>query len=251
MKTNQVLLNRPVFTQTAFDSRALTVLTTLLHRFPEAGRYQVRVQRGERREQQFDVQVATDHGVQQVNIDLATLNPGENSGSCGCEPKTRYELAVGGVMGFYVSEGAGRYSVSVSQVGEKEKRTLLDNRQGVPAGDFFAVTLTRPGRYRLSEENSRSEAVVYVSLPQGERLRADRPTLVVLGQDGLSNEVRLLSGQSLVVQCDIDALIRLELLEDETGAASPTRNGRYTVRKPRTPERKEKKRTQKRETATG
>ena len=99
MKTNRVLLNRPVFTQTAFDSRALTVLTTLLHRFPEAGRYQVRVQRGERREQQFEVQVSADYGAQQVNIDLATLNL-ETSGGCGCEPKNRYELAVGGVLGF-------------------------------------------------------------------------------------------------------------------------------------------------------
>ena len=109
------------------------------------------------------------------------------------------------------------------------------------------MTLTRPGRYRLSEENSRSETAVTVSLPQGERLRTDRPTLLVLSQDGLSDkEVRLLSGQSLVVQCDIDGQIRLELLDENSDL--PTRNGRYTVRKPRAPEQKDAKRIHKGET---
>lgn len=48
MKRKNVVLNRPVFTQQAFDSRALTVLTTLFHRFPEAGDYNLTIWRDER-----------------------------------------------------------------------------------------------------------------------------------------------------------------------------------------------------------
>ena len=47
MNGKSVVLNRAIFSQRSFDSAALTVLTSLFHRFPEAGDYDLFVRRGE------------------------------------------------------------------------------------------------------------------------------------------------------------------------------------------------------------
>ena len=89
-----MVLNRPVFTQHRFSSFALTVLSTLIHRFSEAGNYQVTVTGGgSTRTDSLSVSLVGTH--QQVNIDMsksgnaasAVASAGESAkGGCCCEP---------------------------------------------------------------------------------------------------------------------------------------------------------------------
>lgn len=241
MRTDsQVTLNRAVFTQTAFESRALTVLTTLLHRFTEPGRYRVHVQHPAMPVRDLTVNVSKDAKKTQENIDLS--GTGDRGHDCCCGADEDIELAVNGVLGLYPSTGVGGYRVTVSSVpaegteapaSGRDERTLLDTEKGVPAGDYFAVVLTRPGTYLLTARDARAE--VKVELPRRERLRTDQPTLVVLGAEGFRpGSVSQLAGRALVVQCDVDALLRVELVEPEGGGEREDRR-KHTYRRPRRP----------------
>jgi hypothetical protein len=233
MSGKSVVLNRAIFSQRSFDSAALTVLTSLFHRFPEAGDYDLFVRRGEQVVHRAHVRVAAESAAQQLNVDLARL--GDADKGCGCEAQAGYTLAVGGVLGFYVSQGVGQYSVTITQPGEAQKRTLLSNASAMPEGDLFAVTLVLPGTYRATAEGG-AECEIAVELPQGEKYRTDQPTLVELGSDGAFNPraVRLLAGQSIVFQCGAPTHIRVELLAAEATSRSEGQRQRYTLRKPST-----------------
>ncbi len=233
----KAVLNRPVFSQTSFSSDALSVLTSWLHQFRDAGRYHVRVTHARRPQRSFVVRVTADAAKLQENVDLTALVEGDGGGCCGDDDA--YELAVGGVMGFYPSAGVGGFTVRIARAGDKEERAVADNGEGLPAGDLFAVTLTRPGSYELRAEKVERAMTVRVGLPEGERIRTDRPSLVRLGREGFGGEPPAMhAGQSLVVLCEVGARLRVDLAK-EPGGAQPAKGGgrgtrRTVVRRPPT-----------------
>lgn len=230
----QVVLNRAVFTRSSFESGSLTVLTSLFHRFPRTGRYRAHVQHASRPLRDLTVVVDEASSRLQANLDLSNL---DDERGCCCDDEGNVDLAVNGVVGFYPSTGVGGYRVVVTDVTTRAEQAegghevVLDNEKGVPAGDYFAVVLTRPGSYVLAARNARTE--LKVTLPQRERLRTDEPTLVVLNSDGFTpRSLNLLAGRALVIQCDIDAELRLELVQAEDGE-EPERPRRRTYRRAR------------------
>jgi hypothetical protein len=217
------VLNRPVFTQRAFDSSSLTVLTTLFHHFPEAGDYDLVVRRGERVIHRTQVRIVAENAPQQINVDLATLGDAETCGPLGADS----------VMGFYVSQGTGQYAVTIRQLAAREKRTLLDSSAVVPEGDFFAITLVRPGIYRVLNKEGKGAGTIHVSLPKGKKYRVDQATLVKIGKQGMfkPRAVRILAGQTVVFQCTAPARIHAELAKAEGTSEKPIERRRYTLRK--------------------
>src|SRR5262245_19575247 len=189
IKNRKVTLNRAAFVIRPYDSQTLTVLTTLLHRFPAVGNFEISINRDSRAVRRLQVRVVDRDAAQQHNIDMAA------NGSADQE----IVLLVGGVLGFYASTGAALYAVTVRGTGRQEKQTLLDSSTGIPSGDLFAVTLVRPGTYRIVDVMSRAEAVATVQMPEvpkrgapaahgANRYRPDQPTLVVLDQKGFSTK---------------------------------------------------------------
>jgi hypothetical protein len=232
-------LNRAVFTQRTLDSRSLTVLASLFHRFTEAGSYEAFFRQGDRIIQRANVQVVEENAPNQLTIDLATLQ--EQAEDCDQKP---YILAVGGVLGFFVSSGTAAYSVTVTRLTritdrEGRKETLLDSARAIPAGDLFAITLVRPGMYRAVNELTQAEMRISVSLPRGEHYRADEPSLVRCSDAGFEPKgVKTLAGRSLAFHCTAPAQIRVELerAEEPTGGPAEERL-RRTVRNPRSKRR--------------
>jgi hypothetical protein len=234
-----MVLNRPVFTQQRFSSAALTVLSTLIHRFTEAGTYQVAVTgSGTTRIDSLTVSLVGTH--QQVNIDMAKAGNARGSsgagdhanGGCCCEPAAGRDLAVGGVVAFYASGGTGVYTVAITRLGEREKHVVMDSSKTVPSGDLFAVTLVRPGAYRIMDEVSSSVAEAHVSIPERQRIDPEVVAMMKLGEGGFQpTSTRLNAGQSLVVECSSDARLVFELTNPEATAGS-TRSGRYSFRRP-------------------
>ena len=231
----QAALNRAVFTQDTFDSGSLTVLTTLIHRFPEAGDYEVYVHSARKPVRRLHVHVSPEYGDNQINLDLS--NPEGGDHACGCGARAGYELAAGGVMGFYVSQGAGRYSVQITQMDnqKEKKRTLLKSEEDVPEGDFFAVTLVRPGTYRVVTSNGNEEKKIRVRMPKGKPYRVDEAVLIRLRKSGDFERrgVQLYPGQSVVFQMDTSARIRLMLDEAEDGIQAPSRRPKPRRRNPK------------------
>ncbi len=229
----KVVLNRPVFAQRGFDSRALTVLTTLLHRFPEPDDYEVFIQRGGQQLRRLHVQVAPENAEQQINLDMATLD-GEAC-SCGCKAEAAYRLAAGGMMGFYVSQGTGKYTVMVTRFSkqEKAKPVLLDSSKVVPRGDFFAITLVQPGAYRVLNTRSKAEAVIKVGFPKRKQYRVDEATLVKIRRSGefRRRSIQIYAGQTVVFQCNAPARLQIQMVEADKITEKPTKRPPYTLRK--------------------
>lgn len=162
VQRRQFRLNRAVFANRPLDSRALTVLASLFHRFTEPGDYEVFVHRDGPLARRLTVRVGAEGGAFQHNLDLAAADAAGPDRACGAD----YVLNTGGVLGFFVSSGSASYTVRVSQLGAREKRTWLESDAAIPAGDLFAVTLVRPGLYRAYDELNRAEAAIRVEMPE-------------------------------------------------------------------------------------
>ena len=226
----KVLLNRPVFSQQAFDSSAITVLTTLFHRFENAGDYDLIIQRDGQVIHRTNVRIEESDAPLQENINLA-------GGKLDSEPG--YRLAAGGVMGFFASEGTGRYTVQISQMTEREKRRVLDNSEVIPAGDLFSVTLVRPGTYQAVNEDGKALCKIDVTMPKPEsrqKHRTDQATVVTVGKGGAykPRNVKLMAGQTIVFHCTTPERIRLELASEGRSPQKPVeRPAHRTVKRHR------------------
>ncbi len=232
MTRQKVVLNRAIFSARPLDSSALTVLSTLIHRFPEPGDYEVFIRRGGQLVQRAPVRVVKEDATYQINVDMAALDEA-GGGECCCDDDSAYVLNAGGVMTFHATRGTGAYNVSVTQLGEREKHTLLDSREVVPAGDWFAVTLVRPGLYKVSAGDASAE--IRVGMPKaGGGYRTDEANLVELSKTGFrTKSARMLSGQTVVFQMSVPARVRVELVEPDKATLPGEKRGTFTLRNPR------------------
>ena len=239
-------LNRALFINRPLDSRALGALVTLLHRFPDPGDYDLFVRREGQVVFRGPVEVvgemvpgpepppAPAGAAYQINLDLATLGATED----GC-PAPAPRLAAGGVLGFYVSKGTSHYTVTLTRIIGEKRETVLDNATGLPAGDFFAVTLVRPGAYAVTNPMGSGRSMVKVEAPSREGYRADQVAMFQVKGDAFEPaEAAILSGQSLLFQCETAAHIVVESVDAGPTERRATRDGerpKYTVRKRRSP----------------
>lgn len=251
------ILNRALFAGRSLESGALAPLTTLLHRFTVAGDYELFVRRDGQLIGRNIVHVVgelpreepprgTDMGrgdiprpiptgaTYQTNVDLATFG----ATVAGCAPEASATvLATGGVLGFYVSEGMSRYTVTITRLVGEKKETVLDSAAGVPEGDFFAVTFVRPGVYTVANRLGEGQMKVEIKLPTEKGYRPNEGALVQVSRGGFDPaSASLYSGQSILFQCRTAAQFAVELAKaaPETVRATDERR-RHTVRKRRPP----------------
>ena len=123
-----------------------------------------------------------------------------------------YAVREGGVMGFGVGQGIGRYAVVISHTAGGGSRTVLDSRGQLPAGDLFAVTLITPGTYRATNLTSQARLPITVAMPgRGEPYSPARPTLVRAGDHGFDPAAaHILAGQSIVLLAETPARFLVE-----------------------------------------
>ena len=226
MKRN-VLINRPVFTQRDFQSGALTVLTSLFHRFTEPGTYDLFVRREGQVIHRTQLRVIPEGGPSQINLDLAKL---------GDTAEAQYTLPVDGVLGFFVSQGTASYTVSIDRLGKREKATVLDSSKLVAEGDVFALTLVRPGTYQVLSQSARGrgKGEIHVNLKRGEGHRTDQATLVSVAQQGLlrPGTVRIMAGQTVAFRCAAPTRISVELVKPAVIDRPTDRRRRRTTKAP-------------------
>lgn len=235
MRRKTVLLNRAIFSVRPYESRALTVLTTLFHHFSEAGNYELFVRRGGEVIYRAAVLVGEAGAQQQLNLDLATLGEAREPDCCDRAEGPRYTLALNSVMGFYVSQGTGAYSVEIARTEHKERR-VLNSAELIPAGDLFAVTLVRPGMYRAVDEQSGAEAQIRVAYPDPKGYRTGQVTLITCsGKDFKPKRAEIVSGHSVLFRCETPARLRVELIEAAETGTKPKPGTRFTRRKPSLP----------------
>ena len=156
----------PVFTQTSFDSGALSGLGAVVHRLAQPGEHRVTVLQGEKPIQTFPLRVlampaqppaappsaSVPHplptaGPVEVHVDLGRVlgAPGQVA------PLLPEDLAVvvQGYAVFHAPPGSSGLAVQLHAPQAETGAPSFDSRQ-LQNGDIFAVTLLRPGRYSLT-----------------------------------------------------------------------------------------------------
>jgi hypothetical protein len=207
-----VVINRALLVNAALDSAAIAVRGTVFHVFTESGDHDVTVLRDGDTVSRLTVTVQAEGAPPQVNLDLAGLEvDADRSAQCMCQ----YAVREGGVMGFAVGQGIGRYAVVIDHTAGGGSRTVLDSRGQLPAGDLFAVTLINPGTYRATNLASQARLQITVAMPaQGEPYNPAWPTLIRAGDHGFDPaEAHILAGQSIVLLAEAPARFHVELVE--------------------------------------
>ena len=206
---NDVVINRALLVNPALDSGAIAVRGTVFHVFGEAGDHDVTILRGDRVIGRFTVTVQAEGATPQVNLDLARLEADSDSSG---NATGHYAVREGGVMGFSVGLGIGRYAVLIRHTAGGGSRMVLDSRGQIPVGDLFAVTLITPGTYRATNLASQARLQITVTMPRrDEPYSPARPTLVRAGDDGFDPDAaHILAGQSIVLLAEAPARFLVE-----------------------------------------
>ena len=216
-------INRYIFTQTQFESSALTQLGFVVHQFNEEGLFQAEVFRHGKPVYGFEISISKKHKQQQISVDLEKLNTTftkkstEQAGNkkCACDSPTQtFELLEGGYGLFFVGSGAGGYSVRTSPVDRKTKdffdSTLLGD------GDLFGITLLKPGKYAFIENTEKTKLTIEVEAVKPDKKSKTQyvpPEPVHLDGKNLkkSKVIKLRSAQGLIYRASGKDSISIEL----------------------------------------
>lgn len=237
-----VFVNHQLFTQTSVDTGALTMLGTIVHRFPEPGEYLGVAERGSEA-RSFHVRVDADSPAMQVNVDLASLGPvPPGSPNCGCKhgegrPHPTFVVNPAGYVVFHVSGGAGGYRVRVGRL-EKPKALLFDSTR-LDGDDLFAVTLIRPGTYSVRNTITKASGEIVVAYPKAGRrpYRPPAPVEIECTEKTLRpSRIRLKAAQGQVYRFGTPSRIGIELVKPDDGPTAGEPTGPVRTRKaPRRP----------------
>lgn len=200
----KAVINRRLFTETSVDSGALSILGTIVHRFFETGEYQGTVLRNGQVVAKFVLTVGEDLTAMQTNIDLALLSSRDVQ---------EFGVNIEGYVVFHVSRGGGGYAV-VLRRSEDCDSYVFDSRE-LDAEDGFAVTLLRPGIYRVTELNTRQQGEIVVAYPDPAALRCPLdPVSIGFQCDGfMPDRVEVQPTQGIVYRIEQRARIQIDLVE--------------------------------------
>jgi hypothetical protein len=238
----------PVFTQTSFDSGALSGLGAVVHRLTQSGEHRVTVLQGEKAIQTFPLRVLAmpaqppagplsapaprpfpAAGPVEVHVDLgrALAAPGQVT------PLLPGDLAVveQGYAVFHAPPGSSGLAVQLNAPQAETGAPIFDSRK-LQNGDIFAVTLLRPGRYSLTNTlhstgagpapgGTGAQGEIRVAYPViGDKpYRPPDPLQVQVGEGGFQpNSIQLQPVQGLIFHVgNVAARIQIELVEPDDG----------------------------------
>jgi hypothetical protein len=236
----------PVFTQTSFDSGALSGLGAVVHRLTQAGEHRVTVLQGEKPIQTFPLRVLATPaqppalaphalpaaGPVEVHVDLgrALAAPGRVAALL---PE---DLAVveQGYAVFHAPPGSSGLAVQLNAPQAGAGAPSFDSRK-LQNGDIFAVTLLRPGRYSLTNAlhsggtgpasgGTGVQGTIQVAYPVvGDKpYRPPDPLQVQVGEGGFQpNSIQLQPVQGLIFHIgNVAARIQIELVEPDDGPSA-------------------------------
>jgi hypothetical protein len=252
------ILNPQFLRQTQFDSAAPAGAAMVVHRFERDGEFQLSVARRDEILQRARVNVGrgTESGgaggglaegrdplaaerpspeqpdvspLRAVALDMATLL------RAGTQPPELDDLPSSGYLSITSSEPLPEHHLVVS-AGETAE-DILDTRRLGPRS-IFAVTLIRPGRYRLRNVVTESEATVVVTYPTVGKTpyRPPAPLEIQSTAEGFGASTFTISpAQGIVFRFATESRIQLELVEPDDGPNADQRRSKASLRRPPQP----------------
>ena len=198
------------------------MLGSIIHPMTEPGTYRASVQRDGREVGHFHVSVEEGAEQLQANLDLSRAERRSRGGAqtggkseCDCGQDEGLRLTPGGHLLLHVSEGPGGYSVVLAS-GPVGKQSAIYDSTVMAEGDRFAATVLRPGRYSVTNLQSKASGKLDVAYPE----RGDRPyvpenpvTVVVTAKSIRPASLSVGAAQGQIYEVRAPSRIRIDLLE--------------------------------------
>jgi len=219
------MLNRFVFSIQNFDSASLSMLSSIIHKFTQAGEYHCTVKRGDDIVGRFSIAV-TDNNAEtascscqiatQANIDLKALDL-PSTQHFESQMANCFELALGGYAVFHVSNGAGGYSVEIDKIGHETKALKVFDSRQLKEDDLYAVTVLRPGKYSVLNEVTKAKAELTVAYPERGKISKQPQSIhIKCGKDTIEpNKIHINPTEPIVFHFATTSRLKLILVEPE------------------------------------
>jgi hypothetical protein len=218
-------VNRHLFTQTTLDSGSLTMGLAVIHKFSETGEYFGTIHHREKKDVgSFQLTIDRECPIMQADIDLSKLyQPSRGESICkrsSNENERRFILNPNGYAIFYVSNGAGRYALTVVEARREVQAKTFDSRKLIE-GDMFAATMIRPGIYIVTNAYNKAKADLSVAYPKIGTVpyHPPNPILIECTKDRFEpNFIKIETAQGQLYRIRTPSRIKIELVEPKEGA---------------------------------
>lgn len=216
-------INRHVLAQVTFDSAAFGGLCSVIHQFPEPGGWQGAVTLNKRVVAGFILIIDAQSENAQVDIDVAELAaPGARSGH---RALPEFRVKPKGYAVFHASSGPAGYAVTLAPLDPRQTSAARYDTAHLQPGDFFVVSVLRPGQYVAKIPGERAEAaieVVPLKTREGHPFRAGEPARVTANKDSFDpKQAKLNATEGLIFLAKGADRITMELARPEAGEGRP------------------------------
>ncbi|MCA0246351.1 MAG: hypothetical protein LCH93_07010 [Proteobacteria bacterium] len=186
------LVNTAMLRATVFESDALGVLASIIHPLT-VGEYEGEVHYGKAVVGTFGITVTEDAEPSSVQIDLNVI-AGPNANGLPRKYRATTAKEQVGYAVFYASKGSRGFQVVLRGNGE----LAFDSRR-LQSGDMYAVTLIRPGRYKMHAGRNGLVGRIDVGRAKaGEKFESEARTVAVEEKGFSPDAVAMESGSSVV-----------------------------------------------------
>jgi hypothetical protein len=201
------------------DSGMLGMLSCIVHRFPDPGKYHGKIFREQGVDSNFNLTVGEQYPATQVNIDMVYLAALQNRYYDASSPPNIHQqhginltLNPNGFVIFYVSSGTGRYSIEVSKQVTRNSVIAFDSHK-LSEGDMFITIIIKPGTYSVTNTINRTSAIMVVSNPisRNAQYRPAEPISIDCTDDALvPNLINLEPMQGQIYRIKTKARIKIQ-----------------------------------------
>lgn len=176
-------LNRSLFEKKDYDSKFVSVLQSLHHKFVNEGHYTCNIYNRNRLIKTFNFNVEKENKTLSNNLDINEILRNKSD---------RYDSSINNYIGFYVSNGFMQYSISIYH--SKSKQEIEFDSSNLRMNDIFCVSFIRPGKYIV--ENRLVSARMLVEVFPFDK-RPVRPKKIEVKDKFESEKIELMQTETL------------------------------------------------------
>lgn len=192
-------INRAALNKSVYKSAGVSVLSYTVHALKTPGLYFGKIFDQGKLIDEFKVECSEGCEVKQCNLDLSDFysRPLSEKGA------KVLQVAKEGYLILYDAKGDKNYQVRLEMATPNKKRKIQFDTKKLNAGDAYAVSLLRPGKYEGRNLLNKTNFKVQVLYPDNAQLKKLNtvipPVNVEVTKDGFSpNAIELTPGQGLV-----------------------------------------------------
>ena len=226
-----IKINRFLFSQTTIDSGSLTPHSTLVCKFTDPGEYQGIIMKGSGIVSRFKLNVLNERPSNRLSS-LSTINSQETSQLTDVNKQVSdtsnqinidlsnimsiYTLKKGDYAVFYVSTGAGGYSIEIYRFEKGSQIKTFDSRE-LKDGVIFSAMVIRPGTYLITNTINNAKAELVINYPElGKMKKILVPINIETNtKEIVPNKINIDPSQGLIFRINTLSRIRIELTKPE------------------------------------